>query len=263
MLRYPFRWPAVSLPRALGRAALPRGRALARCCTLVAGAAALAAGCGLLVAATVVGVAVVRSTSGGAAAALLTGSAMFVRVPAAVVDVAMLPCACSSTAAVAVAVTTATVVFVSAGGRLFALATATVLLVGTGGGCITASVRVAGVMKPMSIIGLSRCSDVAATGVDIVGSALTSGESDVILADGVDGSLFTLLGENGVLFADTNTIFTSSSSSMSMTAGVAAACSAAATAVAADGAIVWAALSNPATSDVSAVGVAVAPAGAT
>ena len=103
----------------------------------------------------------------------------------------------------------------------------------------------------------------AVTGVDIVGSALTSGESDVILAEGVDGSFFTLLGENGVLFAETYTILTSSSSSMSMAAGVVASCSVAATAVLADGAIVWAALSNPATSDVSAVGVAVAPAGAT
>ena len=102
----------------------------------------------------------------------------------------------------------------------------------------------------------------AVTGVDIVGSALTSGESDVILADGVDGSFFTLLGENGVLFAETYTILTSSLSSMSMTAGVAAACSAAVSVVAADDVVVWAALSNPATSDESAVGAAVALAGA-
>ena len=49
---------------------------------------------------------------------------------------------------------------------------------------------------------------------------------------------------------------------MSMTAGVAAACSAAVSVVAADDVIVWAALSNPATSDESAVGAAVALAGA-
>ena len=79
----------------------------------------------------------------------------------------------------------------------------------------------------------------AVTGVDIVGSALTSGESDVILAEGVDGSFFTLLGENGVLFAETNTILISSSSSMSMTAGMAAACSAAVSVVAADDVVVW------------------------
>ena len=63
----------------------------------------------------------------------------------------------------------------------------------------------------------------AAAGVDIVGSARTSGDIDVIFAEGVDGSFFTLLGENGVLVAETNTICTSSSSSMSMEAGVAAA----------------------------------------
>ena len=63
----------------------------------------------------------------------------------------------------------------------------------------------------------------AAAGVDIVGSARTSGDIDVIFAEGVDGSFLTLLGENGVLVAETNTIFTSSSSSMSMEAGVAAA----------------------------------------
>ena len=63
----------------------------------------------------------------------------------------------------------------------------------------------------------------AVAGVDIVGSARTSGDNDVILADGVDGSFFTRLGENGVLVAETNTIVTSSSPSMSMEAGVAAA----------------------------------------
>ena len=108
-----------------------------------------------------VGVTVVRSTNGGAAAALVTGSALLVRAPAAAVDAVMLPGACASATVEAVAVTTDTdvagVVLVSTGGRLFAFATAAVLWVGTGGGCIAASVRVAGVMTPMSIIGMSRC----------------------------------------------------------------------------------------------------------
>ena len=45
---------------------------------------------------------------------------------------------------------------VSAGGKLFAVATATVLRVGAGGGPIDVSVRVTGVMVPISIIGMSR-----------------------------------------------------------------------------------------------------------
>ena len=37
--------------------------------------------------------------------------------------------------------------------------------------------------------------------VSIVGSARTSGDIDEIIADGVDGSFFTRLGEKGMLAA--------------------------------------------------------------
>ena len=60
-------------------------------------------GCGLLVAATVGGADVVRSTSGGMATVLLTGGALFATAIAAVVDVGTLLGACSSTAAGATA----------------------------------------------------------------------------------------------------------------------------------------------------------------
>ena len=108
-----------------------------------------------------VGLTWVRSINGGAAAALVTDSALLVRAPGAGGDAVMLPGACATATVEAVAVTTGTdvagVELVSIGGRLFVCAAAAAFRLGTGGGCIAASVRVAGVMTPMSIIGMSSC----------------------------------------------------------------------------------------------------------
>ena len=79
MLRYPLRWLAANLPRALDRAARPRGRALAPGCARAAEATALAAGCEILLAADITGGAeVVRLTNGGTVTEEAAGGALMV-----------------------------------------------------------------------------------------------------------------------------------------------------------------------------------------